>query len=834
MAFGSIKNAAQSTGSNSASELVDDLKERNAALELQIKCAKDEIASRDSKIQALDRRARRLEERVEQAEAETRCSDELVDELQDSKNFLADEVKQVKLELEDRIRKIETLEADKHKSALVKELESCKADLTVKLLEVEHRNNEFQNEVEYLMADVRDLEDQLQASGYNSNEVIRELENANADLCEKNQQLESNCKRLESELSYLQSDQSEIRTLEAENNRLNTQLDDAKNRCQQLEKNRLVAQEFQIALHVEKDKNTIIMGELTTMKENWVTLEKSHTAVILSKDDRLRAIETENEELRMNIQQIREELQRRIDEVHSLEQRCVSLSQASENDDAKDELLQHLQTSNKNLSTKISECENDLREREAEIKILQNKIMELEEIINCSRGQDAKIAKLSNALESVELKSKEFQTTNSFLELKCMGLEMKVVECGNLKKGIAELQELLDGSKWQAKEDSAKLMEKNGSLLNELSLSRQLLAEKDTEMRRLEKTSRSLQQQTAKNDLNYKEIMEDLMSSNAELTSLFAEKEQEKLQLQGELETLRGIIRGLEDHNKLDQEDNKKSFQVSEASLREELDNSEKSRMAQERQMKELEGQCMRLESFIRHQMGSPRSVLNKSEAASSGTASSATLTDFGEKWAKYNQSLSKLASRNDKLQIDLEDTRQRISIISKEISRRFQRRGESTSYLSKYAQLIKKMSYRNDQIQMELNEARGKVVSLQEEQSRGSDDLSTDSSGVLLDRSQLLHQLATRHKDIHLELVKSRNKVIVLQKEVRELSMDIGDNEKLCNLESERQEECKEGRRSAVSRVPIFRPSTTAVDRFVTDGSTIISDSCDGSKFSI
>jgi len=150
-----IKHAVQGPSSSaSASELMDDLKERNVALELQIKCAKDEIALRDSKIQALDRRTRRLEERIEQVEVDTRCSDELVDELQDSKNLLADELKQVKIDLKCRASKLEKLEEqleaskqleinnDKPNNEHLIELENCKAELIAKLQEAELQNSD--------------------------------------------------------------------------------------------------------------------------------------------------------------------------------------------------------------------------------------------------------------------------------------------------------------------------------------------------------------------------------------------------------------------------------------------------------------------------------------------------------------------------------------------------------------------------------------------------------------------------------------------------------------------------------------------------------------------
>jgi chromosome segregation ATPase len=185
------------------------------------------------------------------------------------------------------------------------------------------------------------------------------------------------------------------------------------------------------------------------------------------------------------------------------------------------------------------------------------------------------------------------------------------------------------------------------------------------------------------------------------MSSIFAEKESEKLQLESEIESLREKISRMECTNDSQQGDFKKRSQnIEAATLRKDLENSEMARVSQERQLKELEDQCMRLESFIRHQVGSPRSALNQAETSLSGAGASVTTSECGEKWAKCNQSLSKLASRNNKLQVDLEDTRQRMSLISKDISRHFSRCGESTSFLSKYAQLVKKTSYRNDQIQ--------------------------------------------------------------------------------------------------------------------------------------
>ena len=295
---------------------------------------------------------------------------------------------------------------------------------------------------------------------------------------------------------------------------------------------------------------------------------------------------------------------------------------------------------------------------------------------------------------------------------------MKVEDVHKLKQSIADLQKLLDTAKSEMEENSTKLTEKNDTLIQELTLLKSKLDEKESEFKRLEKFSLTLQQQTAKDVLKSEEMMEELVSSNTKISFIFAEKESEKLQLESEIESLREKISRMECTNDSQQGDFKKRSQnIEAATLRKELENSEMARVSQERQLKELEDQCMRLESFIRHQVGSPRSALNQAETSLSGAGASVTTSECGEKWAKYNQSLSKLASRNNKLQVDLEDTRQRISLISKDISRHFSRCGESTSFLSKYAQLVKKISYRNDQIQMEFTEVRAKVISLQEEQ---------------------------------------------------------------------------------------------------------------------
>jgi chromosome segregation ATPase len=570
--------------------------------------------------------------------------------------LLADELKQVKIDLECRASKLEKLEAqleaskqleinnDKPKNEHLIELENCKAELIAKLQEAELQNSDLKNEVDYLMADIRDLEDQLQASIPNAHEIIHDLEVSNEELNGKIQTLESNCLSLQSEREALEK-------LEAENNRLQSYVASMERKCQQLEQDRCTAQEMQIALRAEEQKNLILQEELAVFTEKFAALERSHAATLSSKEDRLRAVEVENDELRSSIQQIRDELQKRIDEVHSLEERCVSLSQTSKRADAKDELLQHLQASNQQLSAKLAETEAEYRSREEEIKNLQNIIMDLEDNRNCSRALEEENAMLSDSLSSVESKHKERQTANAFLELKCMGLKMKVEDVHKLKQSIADLQQLLDTAKSEMEENSTKLTEKNDTLIQELTIVKSTLDEKESEFKRLEKFSLTLQQQTAKDVLKSEEIMEELVSSNTKISFIFAEKESEKLQLESEIESLREKISRMECTNDSQQGDFKKrSKNIEAATLRKELENSEIARISQERQLKELEDQCMRLKSFIRHQVGSPRSALNQAETSLSGTGASVTTSECREKWAKYNQSLSKLASRKESM----------------------------------------------------------------------------------------------------------------------------------------------------------------------------------------
>ncbi len=63
---------------------------------------------------------------------------------------------------------------------------------------------------------------------------------------------------------------------------------------------------------------------------------------------------------------------------------------------------------------------------------------DLEESINYSRVLDADNSLLTNLLKSIELKRKEFQTVNSILELKCIGLEMKVEDHEKMKQSFAK------------------------------------------------------------------------------------------------------------------------------------------------------------------------------------------------------------------------------------------------------------------------------------------------------------------------------------------------------------------------------------------------------------
>lgn len=60
------------------------------------------------------------------------------------------------------------------------------AKVIAKVQEAKLQNSDLKNEVDYLMADIRDLEDQLQASIPNAHENIHDLEVSNEELNGKN------------------------------------------------------------------------------------------------------------------------------------------------------------------------------------------------------------------------------------------------------------------------------------------------------------------------------------------------------------------------------------------------------------------------------------------------------------------------------------------------------------------------------------------------------------------------------------------------------------------------------------------------------------------------
>jgi hypothetical protein len=93
---------------------------------------------------------------------------------------------------------------------------------------------------------------------------------------------------------------------------------------------------------------------------------------------------------------------------------------------------------------------------------------------------------------------------------------MKVEDVHKLKQSIADLQQLLDTAKSEMEENSTKLTEKNDTLIQELTIVKSTLDEKESEFKRLEKFSLTLQQQTAKDVLKSEEIIEELVSSNTQ------------------------------------------------------------------------------------------------------------------------------------------------------------------------------------------------------------------------------------------------------------------------------------------------------------------------------
>ena len=109
---------------------------------------------------------------------------------------------------------------------------------------------------------------------------------------------------------------------------------------------------------------------------------------------------------------------------------------------------------------------------------------------------------------------------------------MKVKDVQKLTQTMIDLQQLLNRAKSEMEENLTKLTEKNDMLIQELTLIKSKLDKKESDFKQLQKFSLTLQQQTAKDNLKSEEIIEELVSSNTKMSSIFAEKESEKLQLE--------------------------------------------------------------------------------------------------------------------------------------------------------------------------------------------------------------------------------------------------------------------------------------------------------------
>jgi chromosome segregation ATPase len=773
-------------------DLIDDLRQRNETLELQVKCAKDELTSRDSKMQALDRKVRRLEERLEHAETESRCSDELIDELQENKILLEGEMRQLKIEFDERISEIESMEqgldqleqekavAKGVSSELMVGLKEKNEELERKLEELESRKAEARKDLDYLEEDLRHAEEQLDSAELKTMEAHRQMmdleqEHEKAliqihDLEQKNEELEKQTS--EFEISAMEWRQQRS-ALQEEKKEMKRQLTDFKKKSKLNDENLPSLITMKEKLREIEQSNVVLLHQLSDLQEEKQIMASTHAFSLKAKEDLLNVVEESHQSLKAELTYTKEDLSKRIHQVKELEDKCIVLAQSNDGSgDAKDEIMVHLQKTNQELQVMIKDHETEKEIWESEILCLKRRILELEDESVGIHTLEQRNETLSNALKKAQDDRDDCKSRIIKLEINCEQFEKEVGELNAEHRRIEELEHRLSQEDDQYKASTNELADKNKMLNKQLHKATSDLVEKNSELQTWVNYSRNLETQKKERVGSSDQRLEQLEAERNKMSRNIEESKKQLESREKEVQTLRNKIRDLEEEIK---EGHKAEALVETInSLKHDLDLSEKQRVKQISELKSLTEKNVKLKEHADVASSPAASALPSTpypiERVISGHSTGSNSERVDQKWQKYAHSVEKLSSRNDKLQIDLEDTRHRISLVSKDISKRVQR-GEDSPYFSKMMYSLKKLSYRNDQLQIDLNEARAKVMSLHDEQTRTNnirDEASQDSSSLLVERSQMLHQLATRHKDLHLELVKSRNHVIHLQKELK------------------------------------------------------------------
>jgi len=787
MVFGVLGSSKADAAGDAA--LIDDLRQRNQTLELQIKCAKDELASRDAKMQALDRKVRRLEERLEHAETESRCSDELIDELQENKTLLEGEMRQLKMDLEQKLTEIDAMEGSieqlqKEKAAVkgvsserLVELKAENEKLTAKLEELEGHKSDLQKDVDYIEEDLRNAEEQLDNAEREAREAKRkwmDLEEENEELKGKLKELELKSQNIEKKLDEQEMEtfkaRHEISELQDQKSEIARQLADMEDLCNQQKENLSNASNLRDEIREMEQSNKKLVEQLKNVQEDRASLQIIHVFSLKSKNDRMKVSEEANKSLKAEVAMLKDLLSKKNDEVKLLEDKCISFANSKTGDAVKDEMMSHLQSTNQELTAIVKDYEVEKEAWEREVQCMKRKLMVLEEDLVRVHALEQKNENLTTSLKDVQDERDRCQNRIQELEISCEHFQADLNELNFDRKRVADLEARLAQSDEQHRKSSVELVEKNKDLNSQLHQAKYDLAKKESDLQKWVKYSRNVEKEKNETVGASNQRTEHLMAENAKLAKKLEENSKELESRKTEAQELRVKVNYLEK-----QVERGERAEESVSSLKLELERFEKQRVTIVRQVETLTEKNAQLEAKLargsRQLEASMKTATTQApypiERVKSTQSTGSSSERMDQKWQKYSQSLEKLASRNDKLQIDLEDTRHRISLVSKDISKRMQR-GEESPYFSKMMHSLKKLSYRNDQLQTDLNEARSRVLSLQDEQSTTArEDASQDSTSLLVERSQTLHQLATRHKDLHLELVKSRNHVIHLQKEL-------------------------------------------------------------------
>lgn len=225
---------------------LDDFRQRYSALAMQVKIAKEEILQRDSTIQSLERKCKRLEEKEMKAQAELMS---LTDNATDEMEAVVKALEQENLELKDRIfrldrslemrdAELQTLNDDLKKSKkcymeLQREFNSCKDQLRCSNeekegSEIKNQLSKFELLAEKRRLEVEGLQSELETSMKRYLQLQREYNELKDQYDNDIQEVKQECR--EEILKYERLSE----TLQSEIQNLQKNLVEEKEQCRQL------------------------------------------------------------------------------------------------------------------------------------------------------------------------------------------------------------------------------------------------------------------------------------------------------------------------------------------------------------------------------------------------------------------------------------------------------------------------------------------------------------------------------------------------------------------------------------------------------------------------